>query len=283
MTACSRRCITRLSRRRLHDRTSFGIAHNGAADSSMVNASDSTASNVNVYLLPRDNGPVCHDVPSDDCSHVAEAAASAYFRPANDSALTCRTVCFVNAFDDRFVDWPNDAIVSTLDGRSTSAQRSCDDGTDGVTVDNHAKSRFASSDEAGVPTMLYDVSSCLEAALMATVPAVMLDDDFLSSIGLPLNRPILTYEDSQTTIRTVLANRVSPTLRHLDCMIRILHEWYAAGHFVPGFTSTDLMLADDGVSDGSVLAMLDTDDSLMPLHSVVLAMTVFQMARYFMI
>ena len=67
---------------------------------------------------------------------------------------------------------------------------------------------------------------------------------FASSIGYPIGSPILTYEDNQATIACVLANRVSNNLRHVDVMIRALHEWYIAKHFVPGYTNTNNQLAD---------------------------------------
>mmetsp|Transcript_12063 Transcript_12063/g.21933 ORF Transcript_12063/g.21933 Transcript_12063/m.21933 type:complete len:351 (+) Transcript_12063:4146-5198(+) len=67
---------------------------------------------------------------------------------------------------------------------------------------------------------------------------------FASSIGYPFGSPVLTYEDNQATIACVLANHVSTNLRHVDVMVRALHEWYLAKHFVPGYTNTNNQLAD---------------------------------------
>ena len=67
---------------------------------------------------------------------------------------------------------------------------------------------------------------------------------FASSIGYPITGPIPTYEDNQATIQIVLANRVTPQVRHLDSLIMALHEWHTCKYFLPIYMNTNLMLAD---------------------------------------
>jgi hypothetical protein len=67
---------------------------------------------------------------------------------------------------------------------------------------------------------------------------------FMSSIGYPFSAPILTYEDNQATIASVLADRPMPNLKHLDVLVRALHEWKLDGHFIPAYTQSKCQLAD---------------------------------------
>lgn len=67
---------------------------------------------------------------------------------------------------------------------------------------------------------------------------------FLASIGYPLGAPVLTYEDNQAMITSVLADHLTLRLHHLDCLIRALHEFHLHGHYVLGYTKSKNMLAD---------------------------------------
>jgi hypothetical protein len=68
--------------------------------------------------------------------------------------------------------------------------------------------------------------------------------NFLAGIGYPHGKPVITYEDNQATVASVLADRTMPRLRHIDVLITSLHEWHLAKHFALHQTRSDLMLAD---------------------------------------
>ena len=66
----------------------------------------------------------------------------------------------------------------------------------------------------------------------------------LTNLGLSIPKPTVTYEDNQATIRQVLANRLTPQVRHLDVLITWLNEQHLKGIFTPHYTKTTHMLAD---------------------------------------
>lgn len=56
---------------------------------------------------------------------------------------------------------------------------------------------------------------------------------FLASIGRPLAEPVIIYEDNDAAIKAVLADHLTPRLRHLDTLVTTLNEWYRIKHYVP--------------------------------------------------